>query len=72
MEVLETELFAQLVSGIFPGFLDLQLTNHVSGSLTGIALVSSDLVTSLKKKPRADGLITNHAAVKTYKQYRNL
>lgn len=63
MEVLQTELFAQLVSGIFPGFLDLQLTNHVSGSLTGIALVSSDLVTSLKKnatsrwsnhKPRCD------------------
>ena len=51
MEVSQTEVIAQSILGITSGFLNLQLTNHVSGRLSGVALVPSHL-TGLKKSDR--------------------
>ena len=43
MEVSQTEIFAQSRLGITSGFLYLQLANHVSGRLSGVALVPGHL-----------------------------
>lgn len=49
MEISQIKLLVQFIISMLPGFLYLQLTNHVSGRLAGIALVSSDLKTTSKK-----------------------
>ena len=49
MEVSQAELIAQIILGILSGSLNLQLTNHVRGRLSGGALVPSHLMTSQEK-----------------------
>ena len=48
MKVSQTEIIAQRILGITSGFLNLQLTNHVSGRLSGVALVPSHLPRLIK------------------------
>ncbi len=50
MKVSQTEIIFQIILRILSGFLNLQLTNHVSGSLSGIALVPSHLTRALKEQ----------------------
>ena len=49
MEISQIKLLIQFIISMFPGFHNLQLTNHVSSRLAGVALVSSDLQTTSKK-----------------------
>lgn len=50
MEISQTEIIAQSTVRITPGFLNLQLTNHVSGRLPRVALVPSHLTSLLKEQ----------------------
>ena len=49
MKVSQTEIIAQSILGIPSGFLNLQLTNHVSSRLSGVALVPSHLTRLMKE-----------------------
>ena len=50
MEASQTEVLTQSTLRITSGFLYLELANHVSGSLSGVALVPSHLTKLLKEQ----------------------
>ena len=50
MEASYTEVLTQSTLSVPSGFLYLPLTNHVSGSLSGVALVPSHLTKLLKEQ----------------------
>ena len=53
MEISQTKLFVQFISGIFSALFYLQLPNHISSGLSRVALVPSYLIIiELKKKKK--------------------
>ena len=51
MEISQTKLFVQFISGIFSALFYFQLSNHISSGLSRVALVPSYLIIiELKKK----------------------
>ena len=54
MEISQTKLFVQFISGIFSALFYFQLSNHISSGLSRVALVPSYLIIiELKKKKTA-------------------
>ena len=53
MEISQTKLFVQFISGIFSALFYFQLSNHISSGLSRVALVPSYLIIiELKKKKK--------------------
>ena len=59
MEISQTKLFVQFISGIFSALFYFQLSNHISSGLSRVALVPSYLIIiELKKKKKNSNHIT--------------
>lgn len=57
MEISQTKLFVQFISGIFSALFYFQLSNHISSGLTRVALVPRYLlIIELKKKQHSHHL----------------
>lgn len=55
MEISQTKLFVQFISGIFSALFYFQLPNHISSGLSRVALVPSYLIIiELKKKKNSN------------------
>ena len=73
MEISQTKLFVQFISGIFSALFYFQLSNHISSGLSRVALVPSYLIIiELKKKTAITSLVSRWIFVRYgYFQQRN-
>ena len=73
MEISQTKLFVQFISGIFSALFYFQLPNHISSGLSRVALVPSYLIIiELKKKTAITSLVSRWIFVRYgYFQQRN-
>lgn len=75
MEISQTKLFVQFISGIFSVLFYFQLSNHISSGLSRVALVPSYLIIiELKKKTAITSLVSRWIFVRYgyFKQRNNL
>lgn len=73
MEISQTKLFVQFISGIFSALFYFQLSNHISSGLSRVALVPRYLlIIELKKKTAITSLVSRWIFVRYgYFQQRN-
>lgn len=73
MEISQTKLFFQFISGIFSALFYFQLSNHISSGLSRVALVPRYLlIIELKKKTAITSLVSRWIFVRYgYFQQRN-
>lgn len=75
MEISQTKLFVQFISGIFSALFYFQLSNHISSGLSRVALVPRYLlIIELKKKTAFTSLVSRWIFVRHgyFKQRNNL
>lgn len=75
MEISQTKLFVQFISGIFSALFYFQLSNHISSGLSRVALVPRYLlIIELKKKTAITSLVSRWIFVRHgyFKQRNNL